>query len=75
MTDVDFYVFWGSCLGFMLLFAAFVGILEIVQKKKDRQRETESIERRRVYEKKQADKKRWEENMTESEKLFKEWQK
>lgn len=70
MTDLEFYAFWGACLGFMLLFALFIGVLEIIQKKKDREEEREADERREEYLKKQADKKRWEQNMTESEKLF-----
>lgn len=70
MTDFEFYAFWGSCLGFMLLFALFIGVLEIMQQKKDRQAQIEADEHRRVYELKQADQKRWEQNMAESEKLF-----
>ena len=72
MTDFEFFAFWGSCLGFMLLFAMFIGVLEIIQRKKDRQAEKEANERRRAYEVKQVDKKRWEQNMAESEKLFEE---
>ena len=70
MTDFEFYAFWGACLGFMVLFALFIGVLEIIQRKKDRQAQIEADEHRRVYELKQADKKRWEQNMVESEKLF-----
>lgn len=70
MTDFEFYAFWGSCLGFMLLFSAFIGFLELMQRKKDRQAQKEADELRQVYEKRQADKKRWEQNMAESEKLF-----
>jgi hypothetical protein len=70
MTDFEFYAFWGSCLGFVILFALFIGVLELIQRKKDRQAEKEANERRRAYEKRQADKKRWEQNMVESEKLF-----
>ena len=70
MTDLEFYAFWGACLGFMLLFALFIGALELMQRKKDRQAEKEADERRRAYKKRQADKKRWEQNMIESEKLF-----
>lgn len=70
MTDFEFYAFWGSCLGFVLLFAMFIGVLELVQRKKDRKEEKEANELRRAYEKRQADKKRWEQNMVESEKLF-----
>ena len=70
MTDLQFYAFWGACFGFMLLFLAFVGVLEIMQRKKDRQAQIEANEHKRVYELKQADKKRWEQNMAESEKLF-----
>jgi hypothetical protein len=71
MTDFEFFAFWGSCFGFMLLFALFIGVLELIQKKKDRQAEKEANERRRAYEKEQANKKRWEKNMAESERLFK----
>lgn len=70
MTDFEFYTFWGSCLGFVVLFSAFIGVLEIIQRKKDRQAQIEADEHRRVYELKQADKKRWEQNMAEGEKLF-----
>ena len=70
MTDFEFCAFWGACLGFMVLFALFIGALELMQRKKDRQAEKEANKRRRVYELKQADKKRWEQNMAESEKLF-----
>ena len=72
MTDLQFYAFWGACFGFMLLFLAFVGVLEIMQRKKDRQAQIEANEHKRVYELKQADKKRWEESWKESEKLFEE---
>lgn len=72
MTDFEFYAFWGACLGFMPLFLAFIGILELMQRKKDRQAQIEANEHKRVYELKQADKKRWEQNMAESEKLFEE---
>ena len=70
MTDFEFYASWGACLGFMLLFLAFIGVLELMQRKKDRQVEKEANERRQEYSKKQADRKRWEQNMAESEKLF-----
>lgn len=56
MTDLQFYAFWGACLGFMILFSAFIGFLEITQKKKDRQQEIEANKRRRAYEKEQAEK-------------------
>lgn len=74
MTDLEFYAFWGACLGFMLLFSAFIGFLEITQKKKDRQQKIEANKRRRTYEKEQAYKKRWEQNMAESERLFEEFE-
>ena len=70
MTDFEFYAFWGSCLGFVLLFAMFIGVIEIIQRKKDRKEEKEADELRRAYEKRQANKKRWEQNMAESERLF-----
>ena len=70
MTDFEFYAFWGSCFGFVVLFAMFIGVLELMQRKKDRQAEKEANERRRTYEKEQAYKKRWEQNMAESERLF-----
>ena len=72
MTDFEFYTFWGACLGFMLLFALFIGVLELMQEKKDRQAEKEANERRQEYSKKQADRKRWEESWKESERLFEE---
>lgn len=72
MTDFEFYAFWGSCLGFMLLFSAFIGVLEIMQRKKDREAEKEADERRQERSKKQADRKRWEQSWIESEKLFEE---
>lgn len=70
MTDLEFYAFWGACLGFMLLFAMFIGALELIQKKKDRQAEKEANERRRAYEKDIANQMRWEKNIAESERLF-----
>lgn len=70
MTDFEFYAFWGSCIGFMILFALFIGVLEIMQRKKDREDEKRANERRQECSKKQADRKRWEQNMVESEKLF-----
>ena len=72
MTDLQFYAFWGACLGFMVLFALFIGVLEIIQRKKDRQEQIEANEHKRVYELKQADRKRWEESWKESERLFEE---
>lgn len=72
MTDLEFYAFWGSCLGFMLLFALFVGVLEIMQRKKDREEEIKAEERRQECSKKQADRKRWEQSWKESERLFEE---
>jgi amino acid permease len=72
MTDFEFYAFWGSCLGFVILFAMFIGVLEIIQRKKNRQAEIEANKRRRAYEKEQANKNRWEKSMVESEKLFEE---
>lgn len=70
MTDLEFYAFWGACFGFMLLFALFIGVLELMQRKKDRQAEKEANKRRRAHEKEQANKKRWEKSMIESERLF-----
>lgn len=70
MTDFEFYAFWGSCLVAMVGFMAFVGILELKHRKKERVREAKANELRRAYEKRQADKKRWEQNMVESEKLL-----
>lgn len=72
MTDLQFYAFWGACLGFMLLFLAFIGILEFIQRKKDREDKKRADERRQECSKKQADRKRWEESWKESEKLFEE---
>ena len=72
MTDFEFYAFWGACFGFMLLFALFIGVLELVQRKKDREDEKKADERRQERSKKQADRKRWEESWEESEKLFEE---
>ena len=70
MTDLEFYAFWGACLGFMLLFALFIGALELMQRKKDRQAEKEANKRRRAYEKDKANQMRWEKSMIESERLF-----
>ena len=70
MTDLEFYAFWGACLGFMLLFALFIGVLELVQRKKDRQAQKEANKRRRAYEKNKANQMRWEKSMIESERLF-----
>ena len=70
MTDLQFYAFWGACLGFMLLFSAFIGFLELMQRKKDRQAEKEANKRRRAYEKDKANQMRWEKSMIESERLF-----
>ena len=56
----------------MLLFALFIGVLELVQRKKDREDEKRANERRQECSKKQADRKRWEESWKESEKLFEE---
>ena len=70
MTDLEFYAFWGACLGFMLLFALFIGVLELVQRKKDRQAQKEANKRRRAYEKDKANQMRWEKSMIESERLF-----
>jgi hypothetical protein len=72
MTDFEFFAFWGSCFGFVLLFALFIGVLELIQRKKDRQAQIKANERKRAYEKEQANKKLWEQNMAESEKLFEE---
>jgi hypothetical protein len=72
MTDLQFYAFWGACFGFMLLFLAFIGVLELMQRKKDREDERKADEQRQEYSKKQADRKRWEESWKESEKLFEE---
>jgi Tfp pilus assembly protein PilO len=70
MTDFEFSLFWGLCLLAMVVFMAFIGYLEVKQRKKDRERDAKANELRRAYEKRQADKKRWEQNMAESEKLF-----
>ena len=70
MTDFEFYVFWGLCLVEMVIFMAFIGILEFKHRKKEREKIAEADELRRAYEKRQANKKRWEQNMVESEKLF-----
>ncbi len=70
MTDLEFYAFWGACLGFMLLFAMFIGVLELMQRKKDRQAEIKANKHRQTYERQQANKKRWEKNIAESERLF-----
>lgn len=72
MTDFEFTLFWGLCLVAMVIFMAFIGILELKHRKKERERDAEANELRRVYEKRKADKKRWEQNMIESEKLFEE---
>ena len=70
MTDFEFTLFWGLCLLAMVIFMAFIGVLELKHRKKERVREAKANELRRAYEKRQADKKRWEQNMVESEKLF-----
>ena len=72
MTDLQFCAFWGACFGFMLLFLAFIGVLELMQRKKDREAEKEVDERKQEYSKKQADRKRWEQSWIESERLFEE---
>lgn len=72
MTDLQFYAFWGSCLGFMLLFLAFIGVLELMQRKKDREDKKRADKRRQECSKKQADRKRWEQSWIESERLFEE---
>ena len=70
MTDFEFKLFWGLCLLAMVVFMALIGVLELKHQKREREREAEADELRRAYEKRQADKKRWEQNMAESEKLF-----
>lgn len=70
MTDFEFSLFWGLCLFAMVVFVGFIGVLELKHRKKERERNAEANELRRAYEKRQANKKRWEQNMAESEKLF-----
>lgn len=72
MTDFEFYAFWGLCLLAMVVFMAFIGVLEVKQRKKDRERDAEAYRLRRAYEQRLANKKRWEQNMIESERLFEE---
>lgn len=70
MTDFEFTLFWGLCLMATIVFMAFIGVLELKHRKKEREREAEANEFRRAYEQRLANKKRWEQNMVESEKLF-----
>ena len=72
MTDLEFNLFWGLCLVAMVGFMTFIGVLEFKHRKKERERDAKANELRRAYEKRQANKKLWEQNMVESEKLFKE---
>jgi hypothetical protein len=66
MTDFEFTLFWGLCLFAMVAFMAFIGILELKHRKKERERDAEAYRLRCAYE----NQKRWEQNMVESEKLF-----
>ena len=54
MTDFEFYAFWGSCLVAMVGFMAFIGVLELKHRKKERERDAEANDLRRVYEKRKA---------------------
>ena len=47
MIDTEFYLFWGLCLAVMVVFFAWFGILELKQRKADRQRDREAEERKR----------------------------
>lgn len=62
MIDTEFYMFWGLCLAVMGGFFVWLGILDLKQKKADKQRAREAEERKRR-------KALWDANMKEVEKL------
>ena len=70
MTNTEFLMYWGACLATMVGFAIWMGVLTMKQKKADRQRAQESEMRMETYLKAQAQKKLWDSNFAESEKLF-----
>lgn len=51
-------------------FAGLVAKISFEQQKKEEIREIKAQERRRMYELRKTNQKRWEQNMAESEKLF-----
>lgn len=60
MTDMEFDIYWGLCLAFMVAFGIWMGILNLKQKKADRKREQEA-ERRKAL---------WDSNVKEYADLF-----
>lgn len=70
MIDTEFYLFWGLCLVVMVGFGGVIGILELRQRKANRQRVQEAEERRLKYLEKREKKVLWESNAREYADLF-----
>lgn len=71
LTEFEF-VYWVLFFAVIGFFAGLVAKISFEQQKKEEAREVEAQERRRMYELRKTNQKRWEQNMAESEKLFEE---
>ena len=71
LTEFEF-VYWVLFFAVIGFFAGLVAKISFEQQKKEEIREIEAQERRRMYELRKTNQKRWEQNMAESEKLFEE---
>ena len=69
LTEFEF-VYWVLFFAVIGFFAGLVAKISFEQQKKEEAREVEAQERRRMYELRKTNQKRWEQNMAESEKLF-----
>ena len=69
LTEFEF-VYWVLFFAVIGFFAGLVAKISFEQQKKEEAREVEAQERRRMYELRKTNQKRWERNMAESEKLF-----
>ena len=71
LTEFEF-VYWVLFFAVIGFFAGLVAKISFEQQKKEEAREIETQERRRMYELRKTNQKRWEQNMAEGEKLFEE---
>lgn len=69
LTECEF-VYWVLFFAVIGFFAGLVAKISFEQQNKEEIREIGAQERRRMYELRKTNQKRWEQNMKESEKLF-----